>query len=207
MHGYASLSRRLTAIKVVFALVTVVALAAIVSDLLELTMMNRALAGNGLSGAEFDANERRQNVVGGVQFVLFIVAAVTFLTWLTRAYTNLDAIGPNERRFGHGWLVGAWFVPIFNLWRPKQYVDDVSRAGRPHASMLLPEPEAQLLCPRRVASGRAETDPRAQRDGGTVLPLIHRPGQGPDTPGDLLGLSRPRDADGVRQDADQLPWW
>jgi hypothetical protein len=138
MHGYASLSRRLTAIKVVFALVTVVALAAIVSDLLELAMMDRALAGSGLTGAEFDANERRQNVVGGVQFVLFIVAAVTFLTWLTRAYRNLDAIGPNERRFGHGWLVGAWFVPIFNLWRPKQYVDDVWRAGRPHASMLLP---------------------------------------------------------------------
>src|SRR3954470_10237977 len=138
MHGYEPLSRRLTAIKVVFALITVVALAAIVSDLLELRMMDRGLARDGLSPGEFDADERRQTVVGSVQFVLFVVAAVTFLCWLTRAYNNLDAIDRRELRFSHGWLVGAWLVPVLNLWRPKQYVDDIWRAGRPHASMLLP---------------------------------------------------------------------
>src|SRR5207247_11359605 len=32
---------------------------------------------------------------------------------------------------GPGWAVGIWFVPIANLWRPKQVIDDVWRASDP----------------------------------------------------------------------------
>ena len=47
------------------------------------------------------------------------------------------------RRFGHGWAIGAWFVPFLSLWRPKQIVNDVWRAtatpsgcGRPPVLLL-----------------------------------------------------------------------
>jgi hypothetical protein len=33
------------------------------------------------------------------------------------------------RRYGHGWAVGGWFVPIMWFFRPRQVVNDVWRAG------------------------------------------------------------------------------
>ena len=51
--------------------------------------------------------------------------------WLWRAYGNVDAVAPGVRRYDRGWAIGAWFVPILNLFRPKQIVNDVWRAGGP----------------------------------------------------------------------------
>ena len=41
----------------------------------------------------------------------------------------MDVVAAAERRYTHGWAIGAWFVPILNLWRPKQVINDVWRAG------------------------------------------------------------------------------
>src|SRR5262249_14954994 len=36
-------------------------------------------------------------------------------------------------RYTTGWAIGAWFVPILNLWRPKQIANDIWRASDPAA--------------------------------------------------------------------------
>jgi hypothetical protein len=67
--------------------------------------------------------------MGLLQLALYIIAAIVFIRWLRAAYRNADVVAPGVRRYGHGWAIGAWFVPILNFWRPKQIVNDVWRAG------------------------------------------------------------------------------
>ena len=58
-----------------------------------------------------------------------LLGPIGFLIWWWRAYSNLPAITGQELRFGRGWAIGAWFVPILNLWRPKQIGNDIWRGG------------------------------------------------------------------------------
>jgi len=55
---------------------------------------------------------------------LLIGTTVCFLRWFRRAYTNLKRGG---RRIAHsdGWAVGAWFVPILNVFRPYTIMKEV----------------------------------------------------------------------------------
>ena len=73
----------------------------------------------------------------GAASILYGVSALTgaigFLIWWWRAYSNLPGITRQELRFGRGWAIGAWFVPILNLWRPKQIGNDIWRGGDPNA--------------------------------------------------------------------------
>jgi Domain of unknown function (DUF4328) len=57
-------------------------------------------------------------IVGGITGILF-------LAWFFRAYRNLVRAGIHDLRYGPGWALGAWFIPIFNLFRPKQIANDL----------------------------------------------------------------------------------
>jgi hypothetical protein len=60
--------------------------------------------------------------------VTFIVIAVTFLAWLSRAHGNLAAVGLSSTRTRRG-VLGWWFVPIANLWQPYRVVAELARAS------------------------------------------------------------------------------
>jgi uncharacterized membrane protein len=62
--------------------------------------------------------------LGIVALVAYVITGILFIVWLHRSYRNLLAFGLNSTRFPEGWAIGAWFVPILNLWRPKQIVDE-----------------------------------------------------------------------------------
>jgi eukaryotic-like serine/threonine-protein kinase len=66
-----------------------------------------------------------------VQLVGYVIGAVIFIFWFHRAYSNLPALGVTKPRHGRGWAIGAWFIPIANLFIPKQLANDVWRAGDP----------------------------------------------------------------------------
>jgi hypothetical protein len=61
----------------------------------------------------------------------FFFTAIFFISWTYRAYRNGPALGAQSPRFGAGWAIGGWFVPILWLWRPKQIVDDIWRMSDP----------------------------------------------------------------------------
>jgi hypothetical protein len=63
-----------------------------------------------------------------ILIIVYLIGAVIFLFWFHRAYANLDALGA-RRRHGKGWSIGGWFVPILNLFRPKQIVNDIWRGS------------------------------------------------------------------------------
>ena len=110
------------------AIVVVSAIAAI-SDAFEYELLGRIDRGDNVTSGEVDFNDARQAVIGITQFLLNTAVVVTFLMWFSRAYSNLPALGMAERRYGQGWSIGAWFVPILNLFRPKQIANDTWRAG------------------------------------------------------------------------------
>jgi Protein kinase domain/Domain of unknown function (DUF4328) len=85
--------------------------------------------------------------VGVVQVGWFVVTAWLWLAWFRRAYLNLPALGARRLRFRPWWAVGAWLVPVFSLFRPKQVLNDVWRASDPD----LPPDQADTWRRRPVA--------------------------------------------------------
>jgi hypothetical protein len=136
-EGYESLDGRLKAIKIAFALMAVVALTACIFDYVEVSLMDRLIAGETVSDAELSADDTRQGIIGVLQLAVYIACIVTFLRWMSRAYKNLDAVAPTQRRYGTGWAIGGWFVPILNLWRPKEIINDIWRSGGTTPGALL----------------------------------------------------------------------
>lgn len=61
--------------------------------------------------------------------VLFSAGA--FIAWFFRAYKNLRRLGVQNMRYGDGWAIGAWFIPFFNMVRPKQIANDIWRGSEP----------------------------------------------------------------------------
>lgn len=65
----------------------------------------------------------------GVMLILFVLLSiaifVVFVIWLFRAAKNNEALGRANPRFGPGWAIGAWFIPLANLVIPVMIVWDL----------------------------------------------------------------------------------
>lgn len=85
-----------------------------------------------VTAAEFDTNRNLQAVVGAVQFVVSLGAAVLFLVWIYRAHRNLPALDASGLKYSPGWAVGGFFIPIMNLWRPYQVTAEIWKASDPN---------------------------------------------------------------------------
>jgi hypothetical protein len=71
----------------------------------------------------------------GIYSVLLLVCAGLFIAWFFQAYKNLRRLGVANLRYGNGWAIGSWFVPILGMWRPKQIANDVWRGSEPGAEV------------------------------------------------------------------------
>src|SRR4051812_23180332 len=78
-----------------------------------------------------DESNATLGIVYLLVFCSFVFTAVFFVSWTHRAYKNGVALGAQNPRFGAGWAIGGWFVPIMSLWRPKQIIDDIWRMSDP----------------------------------------------------------------------------
>jgi hypothetical protein len=85
--------------------------------------------------------------VGAVQAGWFLVTAGLWLAWFRRAYLNLPALGARRLRYRPWWAVGAWLLPVFSLFRPKQLLNDIWRASDPD----LPPDQGAIWRDRQVA--------------------------------------------------------
>jgi hypothetical protein len=108
--------------QVALVLVVMIDLVAVVSDVAEYRLLR-----SDWTLEQLDDTDTRQGAIGIVQLVALVVAAISFIRWFKRAYENVDLF-PRRRRYGTGWAIGGWFVPILSLWRPKQIANDIWRA-------------------------------------------------------------------------------
>lgn len=120
---------------VVFTCFAVYELLVIVSDLLEINLTHQLDAGT-FTDAEVTNNDNRQEALVIGESAFFVAAVVVWLRWFHRAYVNVAAVG-GQQRYGTGWAIGAWFVPILNLFRPKQIANDIWEAGGRRPGALL----------------------------------------------------------------------
>jgi hypothetical protein len=142
-EGYEPLAGRRRAVTITFCALMAVNLVNVRFSIADLNMLDRIESGELVGDDEIDAHDARIAAAGLVQAVAYVVCGIVFIRWLRAAYRNLDRVAPGIRRYGHGWAIGAWFVPFLNFWRPKQIVNDVWRGsgiptdyGRPPLLLL-----------------------------------------------------------------------
>jgi hypothetical protein len=129
---YQPLKRRALWARIGLVVVIAVDVVAVLSDLREISLLDR-LETELPTEAELEESDRRQLTIGIAQTVMFFVAAVVFIRWLHRAYKNIPFLGAQYPRYSTGTAIWSWLVPILNLWRPKQVINDVWRASDPDA--------------------------------------------------------------------------
>lgn len=73
------------------------------------------------------ANDAVAIAFGIVVVLVAIASAVVLIVWLYRCRKNLDAFESAYPRWGAGWTIGAWFIPIANLVLVPLVFADVAR--------------------------------------------------------------------------------
>jgi serine/threonine-protein kinase len=140
LEGYLPLRRPSRRVRAALWLSVLLALASAAANLGD-TQAARRLAGDGAATGDLYL------WVGLVQAVGFLATAGLWLAWFRRAYLNLPALGARRLRYRPWWAVGAWLVPVYSLFRPKQVLNDIWRASDPH----LPPDQAGTWRKRPVA--------------------------------------------------------
>ena len=100
-------------------------------DLDQLQLVTDIRDGRRVSLEEISDSDDRVATVGLFQTGAYIACVITFLVWYGRAYRNLDRLGAQGLRWGKRWAIAYWFIPIGNLFRPKQVMNDIWRASDP----------------------------------------------------------------------------
>lgn len=136
--------------RVAIALIAVVMLAALGSlwaDVQQLDLLNKAASGERFSLAEAQDADDRVATTALIYTIASVIAAITFLLWYSRAYRNIQAMGVVRPRWGRKWAVAYWFIPIVNLFRPKQVMNDIWRGSDPRLSVRTVEVHQQPVSP------------------------------------------------------------
>lgn len=117
---------------VVLAIAAAASLVSLVIDLMYYDLLGRV--GRGEVG--FDPNnpprlETLRRVFSLLYFAFLIAELIVFLMWLYAAHVNLTRLGARGLRFSSGWAVGYFFIPILNLFRPVQAMQEIWKASAP----------------------------------------------------------------------------
>ena len=129
--GYRSPGPVARVLMTLLATAAVLDVASALSFVADYRMWNNAMDGTAVDDAQLAASDVRLGLLSLGLLVVLLATMPVFIVWFHRLYTNLPALGARQLRFGRGWAIGAWFVPILNLWRPKQIANDIWRASDP----------------------------------------------------------------------------
>ena len=74
------------------------------------------------------------HTAGFVALSLVLTIAVVFIVWQWRTAKNAEILGRTNARYGPGWSIGAWFIPLANLVIPVEIMQDLWRSSDPESS-------------------------------------------------------------------------
>ncbi|MCM2387495.1 DUF4328 domain-containing protein [Streptomyces albipurpureus] len=66
-----------------------------------------------------------------LQYGAFPFCAILFIMWFHRMRRNAGAFAPEQFRRGPGWAIGAWFIPLAQVWLPFRIAIDIWSASAP----------------------------------------------------------------------------
>ncbi len=120
------------------ALVAVFAVMLCASGVLGAALANRISVVQDIKAGDFSdvlqrANDADDFVSGAAVFygLTQLVIVVLFIVWQFRAAKNNEALDRVGARFGPGWSIGAWFIPLANLVIPVMILQDLWRGATP----------------------------------------------------------------------------
>ncbi|OEV27942.1 hypothetical protein AN219_21655 [Streptomyces nanshensis] len=64
-----------------------------------------------------------------IGFLLGVTVIVLWCTWFWRVRVNAESFSPGGIRYSSAMAVGSWFIPVCNLFMPKQVMNDVWSAS------------------------------------------------------------------------------
>ena len=74
-------------------------------------------------------SQHRSGFMSTVFVNLMTLAIVLFLVWLARSRRKAQELNPRASVPSRGWTIGAWFIPVVNLFAPRRLVLDIGRAS------------------------------------------------------------------------------
>ncbi|MER5888299.1 DUF4328 domain-containing protein [Streptomyces sp. NPDC001941] len=89
------------------------------------------VSGDLLTASEdrIDAADSLYSLAGNLQLLTIAATAVVFLIWFYRARCNAEVFAQDVCTRGRGWAIGAWFIPIGNLWLPAAVAREIWTAS------------------------------------------------------------------------------
>ena len=95
-----------------------------ISGYFQYDLLESAANGASITPVTATLNDLREQIIGIIYLIVYIISIVTFIQWFRRAYYNLQLKVPNLL-FTDGWAAGSWFVPIISLFRPYQIMEEL----------------------------------------------------------------------------------
>ncbi|TQJ37087.1 MULTISPECIES: DUF4328 domain-containing protein [Streptomyces] len=74
-------------------------------------------------------SQHKSGLSSRVFLYLMTLAIVLFLMWLARSRRDAQELSPAASVPSRGWTIGAWFIPVVNLFVPRRFVLDIGRAS------------------------------------------------------------------------------
>ena len=110
-----------------------ISLIATISSIFEVKLINDMTTGNfDYSTIEdrANANDIRQQLIGIIQFSLFIITGIVFLRWIYFTNSNSRSLGASGMQFTPGWSIGYYFVPFLNLYKPYRAMKEIWKTSK-----------------------------------------------------------------------------
>lgn len=132
------------AVCILFGVVAIIHIALMFHHMSTLRLLERPIG-----FAEANEHDRRQGLLAMLSLGGLLVLVIVYCVWIHRAYSNLYLFGARGLRYSPGWAVGGWFIPILNLVRPVQVMQEIWRASSPAVRPDEPSAwQAEGLSPR-----------------------------------------------------------
>lgn len=155
------------------------------STMLEIALIERIANGSTVSQLDIASNDARQQIIGQIQFTVYVVCAIFFLQWTYFLARNARNLGGSSLNISPGWAVGWYFVPFASLWKPYQAIKNISRVLRSDISLDIRQAKRPLILPIWWAFWVAHTYIFSPKGKDLIVLLIGSP-----TASEILDISR-----------------
>ena len=110
-------------------IVLILEVISLISGYFQYDLLQTVANGGEISMETATANDTREQMIGIIYTIAYIISAITFIQWFRRAYFNLH-LKVNHLSHTEGWAAGSWFVPIISLYRPYQIMKEIYQETR-----------------------------------------------------------------------------
>lgn len=96
----------------------------LISGYFQYDLLQAVANGGEISIETANENDTREQIIGVIYLIAFIISGITFIQWFRRAYYNLHLM-VNHLSHSEDRAAGSWFIPLVRLYRPYQIMKEL----------------------------------------------------------------------------------